>query len=55
MKKYHVLTWALTVLAVLLALKMVEDYIVRPAPLIDDTIPSNVQDTITGDKKYIYM
>jgi len=55
MKKYHVATWALTVLVVLLALRMIEGYVTRPAPLIDYTAPSNVQDTITGDKKYIYM
>jgi len=55
MKKYHVLTWALTVIVILMMLKMVEGYVTRPAPLIDNTKPSNVQDTITGDKKYVYM
>jgi len=42
----HVTTWAILVIIVLLSLKMLEGYIVSP---------SNVQDTITGDKKYIYM
>jgi hypothetical protein len=50
----HVVTWALTVLVVLLFLRMVEGYVVaRPTPALG--VPSNVQDTITGDKKYIYM
>jgi hypothetical protein len=55
MKKYHVATWALTVLVILLSLHMVERYIMSPRPLVEDNIPSNVQDTITGDKKYVYM
>jgi hypothetical protein len=51
----HVTVWAICVLFVLLTLKMVEGYITRPEPLINVNIPSNVQDTITGDKKYVYM
>ena len=55
MEKYHVATWALVSLVVLLSLNMAEKYIIRPSPLIDNTTPLNVQDTITGDKKYAYM
>jgi hypothetical protein len=47
----HVTTWAILVIIVLLTLRMLEGYVVRPSVLV----PSNVQDTITGDKKYIYM
>lgn len=50
----HVVTWALSVLIVLLLLRMVEGYVMaQPTPMRG--VPSNVQDTITGDKKYIYM
>ena len=55
MEKYHVATWALIVLIILLSLHMIEKYITRSTPLIEKTYPSNVQDTITGDKKYVYM
>ena len=55
MEKCHVATWALAVLVVLFALKMVEGYITSPRPLIDETQALNVQDTITGDKKCAYM
>ena len=50
----HVVTWALTVLVVLIFLRMAEGYVmVGPTPCLGE--PSNVQDTITGDKKYVYM
>jgi hypothetical protein len=50
----HVVKWALTVLVVLLFLRMAEGYVMAgPTPRLG--VPSNVQDTITGDKKYIYM
>jgi len=55
MEKYHVATWALVVLIILLSLHMVERYITQPAPVMDKTYPSNVQDTITGDKKCARM
>jgi hypothetical protein len=55
MEKYHVATWALTVMIVLFALKVVEGYVIRSAPSYTTMVPSNVQDTITGDKKYVYM
>jgi hypothetical protein len=55
MEKHHVVKWALIVLVILLSLHMVEKYITQPSPLVEKTYPSNVQDTITGDKKYVYM
>ena len=55
MEKHHVATWALVVLIILLSLHMVEKYITQPSPLLEKTYPSNVQDTITGDKKCAYM
>jgi hypothetical protein len=52
----HVVTWALTVLVVLIFLRMAEGYVMtRPTPTPMLGVPSNVQDTMTGDKKYIYM
>ena len=53
MKKCHVATWALSVFVILFALKMVDGY--KPSPVSDETQPLNVQDTITGDKIYLYM
>lgn len=53
MDKY-VVKWALIVIIVLLFLRMAEGYVMAgPTPRLG--IPSNVQDTITGDKKYVYM
>jgi hypothetical protein len=50
----HVVQWAIAVLVVLLCLRMVEGYVMaKPISLLG--VPSNVQDTITGDKKYVYM
>lgn len=48
MTDHHVVAWALAVIVLLLTLKMIEGYIIRPHPLIDITQPLNVQDTITG-------
>jgi hypothetical protein len=50
---HHVVTWAISVVVVLLLLRMVEGYVAKPTELRGP--PSNVQDTITGDKKYVYM
>jgi hypothetical protein len=50
----HVVTWAMVVIVVLLFLRVAEGYVMAdPTPRLG--VPSNVQDTITGDKKYIYM
>ena len=51
----RVTIWAILVLFFLLILNMIEGYIVKPTPMIDLIIPSNIQGTITGDKKYIHM
>lgn len=53
--KQYVITWIVAVMIILLSLKVVEGYIMKPEPLTDINIPLNVQDTITGDKKYIHM
>ena len=50
----HVVKWAVVVIIVLFFLRMAEGYVMAgPTPRLG--VPSNVQDTITGDKKYIYM
>ena len=50
----HVVRWAMVVIVVLLFIRVTERYVMTgPTPRLG--VPSNVQDTITGDKKYIYM
>ncbi len=53
--KQHIMNWVLAVIIVLLLLRVVEGYMMKPEPLTDINIPLNIQDTITGDKKYTYM
>ena len=55
MKHHFVANWAIAVIIVLLLLRMAEGYMVKPGPSETLNLPLNVQDTITGDKKYIYI